>query len=203
MTCPERRALGRWWEDSLGDPEDCTFPIAPINTYTNVAYVLVGIFSWPVSWAFGLAMILLGVGSGLYHGFKTVSMDRLDNAGMYLVYGGLVVYSMAPGERVTPFVMLGIGALLAWRFAFLAVPDDVETILLGAFVAFVTLTVALHGHPWLALLSLSILGLSYILWWADVQRNALLARCGLKRWGHGLWHLGTAVGTYLSFRGLA
>src|ERR1041385_733244 len=117
-TCTELQNDGGWAEDQI--VKRCSFPIGPINTWTNLAYVLAGLLVWSHGLAghdFAGQLVFLGIGSGLYHGFKTWLTARFDDAGMYLVYGGLAVYSVAPTAKLTPWFMLLVGSLLSWRFA--------------------------------------------------------------------------------------
>lgn len=196
--CSERQQRGGFWEDTLTGR--CAFPIAPVNTWTNLAYLVaawgVGHLGTSAAGVEAALLTCLGVGSGLFHGFKTVFTDRLDNAGMYLTYGGLLVYTLAPLSPWTPLAMALVGIVLAWRLAFIPVPDDYESVIMGCFVGAVTIAVALHGHPLHALAGFALLGVAYAIWWMDMRRTFWL-----PRWGHGCWHVLTAIATYLLFVG--
>ncbi|HUU96488.1 MAG TPA: hypothetical protein VM487_12175, partial [Phycisphaerae bacterium] len=90
--CVRRITRGRWWEDAIC--QRCTFPIGPLNTYSNVAYLLgaLAVVRWDHSfagWVMGGCLLVLAIGSFLYHGFKTIPMNDLDRAGIYLVFGAM------------------------------------------------------------------------------------------------------------------
>lgn len=200
--CQALENRGNWWEDQLAGR--CSFPIGPVNTWSNLAYILVGILLLPRAVAGGASLIALGIGSGLYHGFKTVFTDQLDNAGMYLVFGGILVLAVA--DKQTPVVTLlefVVGTALAWRLVWFQQPDVVENAVMGCAVGASAMGVGLRGHPWLALAALVLMAVAYLVFWqADQARAPWLKSAGLSRWGHGLWHILTAAGTYLLFRGL-
>lgn len=192
MNCKELQQDGGWWEDQLENR--CTFPIASRNTWSNLAYVLAGIGIWHLSPMGAIMVGLLGVGSGLYHGFKTWWANRLDNAGMYAAFGSLTVWAVAPGTAYAPLAMVLLAGVLIWRFVYTKVPDNYETILMGAFTGISIVAVALNGHPVAALTSLLLMGAAYTSWWADQQK-----RFPLPKWGHAFWHFLTAFAIYLLF----
>lgn len=198
MNCRDRQLMGGWAEDYLQRPYRCNFPIAPINTWTNLAYVAAGIAvclrGTAAAWAEGTLLILLGVGSLVYHGFKTHFTNVCDNAGMYLAYGGLWMYTLAPTSPLTPYLMVIASLVLAWRFALIRVPDNVEDILMGCFVVTATIAACLNGNAVVALPGLACMGLGYWAWNLDLDRAF-----PWPRWGHGVWHMLTALGTYLIF----
>src|SRR5690242_1073766 len=143
-------------------------------------------------------LVLLGIGSGVYHGFKTRFAGLCDDAGMYLVFGSMTVYAYAPHSKWTPLVMALVGvALAAWRFV-----SEFEAqylhIFLGVFVGGAFMAGALHGHALQALLGLGLLALGYFGCWLPDQARTF----PLPRWGHGLWHIFTAAGIAALFLSL-
>lgn len=196
--CYNKQADGGWWEDRLAGR--CTFPIAPINTFTNLAYLVAGWACWHWTRTAGgavmaIALALLGLGSGAYHGFKTQFGSRLDTAGMYWAFGALFIYALAPQAAGTPWVMAGLGTALAVRYAFLPVRDSVEYTLMAVFVFADFFATALNGHPQAAVLGIVLFALAFFgCWQLDKER-----RFPLPRWGHGLWHVLTAAGTAVLF----
>lgn len=192
LTCKELQKDGGWHEDVLVNR--CKFPIGPRNTWSNLAYVLTGIGIWHVSPMGAIMVGLLGVGSGLYHGFKTWWSNRLDNAGMYAGFGSMAVWMVAPHTTYAPLAMVLLAGVMIWRFVYTEVPDNYETILMGAFSGISVIAVALNGHPLAALASLLLMGGAYICWWADQQR-----KFPLPKWGHAFWHFFTAAAVYLLF----
>ena len=185
---------GHWAEDRLAGR--CTFPIGPWNTWSNGAYLLSGGAliakeQTSAAWVMGGSLIALGIGSGLYHGFKTLWANRLDWTGMYLVFGALAVHGMAPHHPLIPWAMLLTGALLAALLAYV-VPNVSLEIQMGVLVWFAALPVVLHGHGLLLIIPMSLLVIAYGAWHLD-QRG------WSGRWGHALWHVLTAFALALLF----
>jgi len=199
--CSDKQQEGGWWEDQLANR--CSFPIAPVNTFTNIAYMLAGAYVMWNNKAWGAAvecvmLVLLGIGSGVYHGFKTHFAGACDDAGMFLVFGAMTVYAYAPASEYTPFAMIvGGGSLAIWRFLS-EEPATYLHVLLGVFIGGATMAGTLHGHPLQALGGLALLALGYFGCWQPDQARHF----PLPRWGHGLWHILTAAGIAVLFLSL-
>lgn len=199
--CKELRATGDFWEDSLGDPNDCRFPVAPINTWTNLAYVLAGLVTWLhfQNWpsaVWGFTMLLLGLGSGYFHGTKTKFGYKLDDNGMYVAFSALLVYALNPHAAWIALVMAVVAGLVVWQIGFGKQEAELIHPFVGIFVAVIVLKLLLSGAALYGLLSLGIFGAAYAAYWADKQRTFFL-----KKWGHGVWHLLTAVAITMLFWG--
>lgn len=196
--CEERQQGGGWWEDVLADR--CSFPIAPVNTWTNAAYLLAGAFvMWQTrSWAGAVeagSLAVLGIGSALYHGLKTRLAGVCDDVGMYLVFSTMTVYCIAPHNPWTPAAMIIVGgALAAWRFVS-EEADRYQHALLGTFTGAVAMADALNGEPVKALGAMALLLIAYLVCWQMDKRRTF----PLPHWGHGLWHILTAAAIALLF----
>jgi predicted membrane channel-forming protein YqfA (hemolysin III family) len=193
--CRARIWLGGWGEDRLLGR--CTFPIGPRNTISNLAYPLVGVglVAFDPSAAahvFALLLILLGIGSALYHGCKTEWTDQLDHAGMYAVFAGLTTYALAPTSPLTAWAMVLAAAAMVIVFGFVMNLDTDPQ--MGVLTAAGIIHGALIGSWRRTLGAVLLLAVAYVVWHLD-RRPA--PPTGL--WGHAVWHAMTAVGIGLLF----
>lgn len=199
IECKVLQERGGWWEDILTNR--CIFPIAPINTFSNLAYVIIGALTYTLkpslaSAVMALAFAFLGVGSGLYHGTKRGWASKLDHAGMYAAFTSIVTYTLAPTNRFIGPLMALVAALVAWRLAYTTSTKDLLNPMMGVFIAISTLSVGLNGDLKFALISFGLFCGAYVIWWMDKSRTFLF-----KHWGHGLWHIITAIAMGLLYFG--
>lgn len=214
--CARRIARGGWYEDVV--LHRCQFPIGPYATWTNVAYPLAGLVGvWadptPTAWAMLAALTILGAGSFVYHGFKTVWANRLDWLGIWAVFAALAVHPIAPDWKGITLVMLAAataGALLL-TYAFRQIGANM---LIGVLLVLGLLPVFWSGGWGLGLASLACF-LAGKFWWtigtAALNPAGLLLVGGLTRalgptvvhWlrmvGHGNWHIATAGAFLLAY----
>jgi hypothetical protein len=193
-SCRALRARGGWAEDAA--LRRCTFPIGPRNTYSNVAYLLAGIWvvvTQPdtVRWVMGPALAVLALGSALYHGTKRVWANNLDWVGMYACLSVLVVHGVFRDNEGVALGALSLSTTMALLWPYQPTHFDWHMGLL--FVA-ALIPAYLIGHPMLALYALLAFAVSYLAWQADKRRWKVV---GL--WGHAIWHVGTAVALALLF----
>jgi predicted membrane channel-forming protein YqfA (hemolysin III family) len=165
-------------------------PVEPINAFTNPAYLAAGWVTFRViegapSWIFLGAMTLLFLGSTLYHGTKAMWAARLDHAGMYAVFAALAYYAMAPQHTAIVYVMAvaAIAAAVAFGFVF---PGNLS-LRMALLLTLVSVRAFLLGSPELAGLSLGLMAVAMGAWLVDSKSLVL------GRWGHGIWHVATAV----------
>ena len=192
--CAQLQRRGHWAEDALDGR--CDFPIGPRNTWSNLAYPLCGVAlvrldPSPAAWTMASALLCLGVGSGLYHGFKTLWANRLDWTGMYLVFGCLSVHGLAPSHPAVPWLMALTGILLAVLFAYV-VPNVSLEVQMGVLVWFSALQGILAGHWQLVVLGMGTFVLAFGIWQLDQRRVT-------GKWGHATWHVLTAIAIPLLF----
>lgn len=200
-TCEILQKRGGWAEDQLSGR--CTFPIGPRNTFSNLAYVVMGFWAFALrpslaSAVFGATMVFLGVGSALYHGYKTIWASRLDNAGMYAVFSSLVIYAIAPRHPfIGPVMALGAivcGRLLAYGANWKYLLDPI----IGVFVFLSVVANILNGSYLIGTLGFTLFGLAYGIWWLDKKKALKI----LPKWGHAIWHVATAVVLSALFLGI-
>jgi hypothetical protein len=171
-------------------------PVEPVNTYSNLTYLIAG---WMVYRTFGggpalvfcFAMAFLCFGSALYHGVKTRWSARWDHGGMYAVVGGLGFYVMVAGHTFETWIMLAgavlSGALLAWLL------DGHLLARMGLLLALISVGVMTRGNAAFGLYGLGFFALALTVWLVDKKTGVL------GRFGHGFWHLFTAVALAIMF----
>ncbi len=171
-------------------------PVEPVNTYSNLTYLAAG---WIVyrtlgsgaALVFCCAMAFLCFGSALYHGVKTRWSARWDHGGMYAVVGGLGFYVMAAGHTLETWIMLAgavmSGAFLAWLL------DGHLLARMGLLMALISVGVMTRGNAVLGWYSLGFFVLAITVWLVDKKTGVL------GRFGHGIWHLFTAVALAIMF----
>jgi hypothetical protein len=100
------------------EPARPAFIVTPLNTITNLAYVLVGLLILGTAHSsadsaagllrrragyarlFGAALIALGFGSGFFHASWTLIGQWLDSLGMYLITAFMLLFALV---RLRPF----------------------------------------------------------------------------------------------------
>jgi hypothetical protein len=186
-SCETRQRRGNWFEDLLANR--CEFPIGPLNTWSNLAYLVAAAFviRRPLELAdlwMAISLVALGIGSFAYHGWKTLPANRLDLSGMYLVFGSLAVHGFDPANPLTAPLMATTGVLLAVLLAYVVPKVSIE-IQMGMLLWFASIPVALAGD-WSAIAQVfGLFVLAYAFWQAD-QRHLT------GRYGHAAWHVLTA-----------
>lgn len=191
-SCAQLRQRGNWAEDTRRIR--CRFPIAPLNTWSNAAYLLAAL--WLIltahddtRWVMAAALTLLGIGSAGYHGTKTTGWNNLDWAGMFACMTVLVVHGLfprAPGLALgATSITVVVTALYAWSRHF-------DLMMGGLFLA-AAIPSALHGNAALVLLATALFAVAYGCWQLDQRRV-------LTRTGHALWHVLTGAAMALLYR---
>lgn len=97
------RAGCEWYEGRLNGCDGLTaVPHQPFNTYSTVTFAIAGTFSAfyfaansSIGLVFMLSMIVLCIGSALFHGVPTRWSGHLDVTAMYFVYSALLVLALA------------------------------------------------------------------------------------------------------------
>lgn len=189
-SCEHLRNRGGWTEDRA--LLRCAPPIGPRNTWSNAAYVLVGVavalrLPGPASTVFAAAMVLLGVGSGLYHAYKTLWANRLDHGGIYMVTGSLSIHAIAPTHSATPYLMLLTGAGLATLFAYVIPRIDLD-VQMGLLLFYSAVPSFLFGDVTMTVQAFGLFAVAFAAWHLDRRHSPLI---GL--WGHAVWHVLTAA----------
>ncbi len=199
-----RPCAGGWYEAQF---QQCgagliTVPQQPVNTYSNLAYLATGLFPgilWgtPASYVFAFTMVYLCIGSTLYHATSTHWSGMLDVTAIYVVFSSLVVYVVSVllnlPQWLTPGLMFiipgGIAFALSQRY------HDNMRLIIGLFLGSLYLLLLLHmwkqknWNPWpRTLTSFTLFGFAFLCWSMDKARTF-----PFPRWGHGLWHILTAI----------
>lgn len=165
-----------------------------LNTASNLAYAAAGVYvlcgeglyKWPV----GVGLILLSVGSALFHLTDAKWARRCDEAGMYAALTPLMWAALVAGCELAPlavYVAMGIQfgimlLFLRWIDSFIAIP----VLAVLTFLALVS-----FGSIRLTIVALGLFA-------ASVGARTLDER-GTWKWGHAAWHLGTASAFLVSY----
>lgn len=196
-TCEARIARGGWTEDR--ERNRCTAPIGPINTYSNAGYFLAAailLYLRPERAAVSLAvsLVVLGLGSSLYHALKYIWANKLDWVGMLMTFGALATHGIIPESSSAPWLMLVVGGILGyyWPRAFWTVGGDQLMLLLG-FVAGLR-PIVVGSHQGLAYWALGCFAVAYGCWQLDKHHVKIIGR-----YGHGAWHLLSSLGILLLY----
>jgi len=195
-SCARRIARGGWAEERLGN-RGCDFPIGPRNTWSNAAYVgaagaiLTQDHSAPAIVMAG-SLTILGVGSALYHGYKTLWANKLDHVGMYLTFGSLAVHGYGQ-YQYTAAAMLITGILLAVLFTYTGIRVSLD-VQMGVLLWFSLLPAVLKGNHWMAAAAFGWYIAAFIVWQLDKKDQPITGK-----WGHALWHKMTAVALCLTY----
>ena len=199
-SCDHLIRRGGWAEEALLG--SCTPPIGPRNTWSNLAYVAVAAILLaflgytPQTAVVAFALTVLGIGSGLYHAYKTIWANRLDHVGMYLVFGALSVYGLLGRHPAAPMLMVVTGILLAGLFTYTGIKASLD-IQMGVLFYFTMLPAFVFGDAKLAGAALALFLLGFGAWQLDKRRSPWV---GL--WGHALWHILTAPAIGLMYLAL-
>lgn len=201
----------------------------PINTYSNLAFVLVGLLivagaqdDWrrgerrnrmqaqrALPFIFGGAVILIGLGSFFYHASLTFIGQWFDVMGMYLFASFALIYNYARLRpiRATTFAIAYVvmNGMLGYL---LVVNPDVRR---QVFAAMIYGIIALEALIWLVerpkiktrffVGALVVLAGAYGIWMLD-ESGALCDPSSLLQ-GHALWHILNAIAAgslYLYYR---
>jgi hypothetical protein len=174
-------------------------PVEPFNTFSNVAYLAAGwvlyrLLHTPAALVLALAMTLLCVGSSMYHGTKSMWGARLDHAGMYAVFGALVIYCIAPEHPAIQYIMAGGALAMAIGFSFV-VPGDLNA-RMGLLLGLMAIRGFLLGTPRLAGWSIGFFAVAFAAWLLDKHTTKL------SHFGHAIWHIFTAAAMTTMFSAL-
>lgn len=157
----------------------------PYSVLTNAAFGVVGVLAFlvgePLAVALGASLVLLSLGSGLYHYFLTEPTQALDEIGMYAVIAAALAHQSPWGSTELLLVLwfvttFSAAALYHYLDSHILVPAGIAGVVL--------LTMVSDGHPITALVLLS----------------GAVAAAALRAWGerlepdggdlqHGLWHV--------------
>lgn len=64
----------------------------PLSTFTNIAYLVIGIMVWSNSWLLGLTFIMLFVASSGFHALRSKSWHKFDIVAIFYAFGAIAGY---------------------------------------------------------------------------------------------------------------
>jgi|GEM_PF-4775119 len=205
-----RACKGGWWEAKLNNCQAGLLfvPQQPVNTYTNVAYLAGGFFlmfklqTLP-SYVLGLASLYLCAGSALYHATSTRWAGSLDVSAMYAVFSSTAVYALSALLRTNDALaalLMFVAAALAAYFLRYYYHGTME-VKIGIFLIITYALILSSRYRNQAALfdgyliaTLVLFALAEIAWLLDKA-----GKFPLPRWGHGVWHILTAVAISILF----
>ncbi len=205
-----RTCAGGWWEAELNQCASglAMVPQQPVNTYTNVLYLTGGLFlvfylNTLTSYVFFIASFYLCTGSALYHSTSTRWGGSLDVSAMYAVFSSLTVYAASTliglEDSLVALIMFVVAVLIGWLLRYKYKGNMVLKI--GIFIlliySFLIWSMVQHNMSLFNVYLISsfvLYVIAFIIWILDKKRIF-----PIKRWGHGLWHIFTAVAISMLF----
>ncbi len=201
---------GDFWESELNN---CStgldrVPQQPVNTYTNVLYLTGGFLvmfelNTLPAFVFSLAALFLCIASALFHALSNYWSAKLDVSAMYAIFTALVVYAATTffviGDPAVALIMFIIAAIMGYLLTYAFPVKFIFGVPIIALLVFALLIYSRwqQGLPiinvyWVVSLALFLVGL--VTWFFDKWRIF-----PMPRWGHGFWHILTAVAIPLLF----
>lgn len=196
----------------------CEFPAEPANAWSNLAYVLVGVYvlylakrqaRWPL-WPAGVTAIGIGIGSFAFHAFPTFYTEYADLVAMFLLSTYLLAVQFYRWWRLTirTAVMVYVAVLLVSCGA-LWIHKDIGIAIFGIELAAATLIEAVlyRRHPrhqprqsyryfWILI---AVFLLSLAIWAMDLAGIACNPDNHIFQ-GHALWHIANSTCLYWMYR---
>ena len=205
-----RTCAGGWWEAELNQCASglLMVPQQPVNTYTNIAYLTGGLFlmfelNTLPAFVFFITTLYLCAGSCLYHATSTRWGGSLDVSAMYALFSSLTVYAASTlislEDSLVALIMFVVAVLIGWLLRFKYKGNMVLKIGLFIVLIYSFLIWSMLQHN-MSLLNVYLISsfvlyvIAFIIWILDKKRIF-----PIKRWGHGLWHLLTAVAISMLF----
>lgn len=205
MACP--------WESFAPLPSSfceqalCGWIREPANTWSNLSYLLVGVWMWRRARAdgylglrlFAVAAVVTGLGSGFFHASGTAWAGRADYLGMFLEAGAMTALNLKRWKNISwrntllTFGITTVGLGLAagifpawerWIYTFGSPCYLIEARLF--FLTGKNTNYRLLGVSWLFMFA------AMFFWWLDLSGrwcnpgNHIIS-------GHALWHLLSAL----------
>jgi len=201
---------GHWYEARANGCEHglTHIPQQPINTYTNLAYLAVGVFvalslGTAPAYVFAFTMLYLFIGSTLYHALSTHWAGMLDVTAIYSLFSALAVYGLCELLGLPVWLTTGIMFAVAGLTAYVLSPRYRKNmnLVIGLFLGATYVLLLLHmwrsglWSAWPYLVgSLVAYGTAFIIWNVDKTETS-----PFKKWGHGIWHILAAAASALIF----
>ena len=192
----------------------CSWVTQPANTWSNIAFVIVGILIYRQAQTLkqnglkliGVSGVLVGLGSTMFHASSTFLFEVFDLLGMFMISGILLCFNL---QRLTGISNLtntaiyialnaaSVALMLVWH------PSGIATFAVQLTVA-LTLEILLHirrdeinYRPFLYMTG--IFTLSLIIWGLDISKTLCDPHNHILT-GHAVWHLLNAAAIYFIFK---
>lgn len=199
-----------WCEEII-----CSYINNPANTWTNIGYILAGIFAWKLgspnqrfTRSFSLALIFTGLVSGFYHATNNYLTQFFDFVGMFTLVSAIICVNLLR-MRVTKNFSLPIYFVLTTIFSlgffyahyifpvqFLIV---IGVVIIISQEVYITRIIRRSLHFKIFMLAMMLLGLAQFFSQLDLQRIWCDPTNHFIMQGHALWHLTAAIALYVYF----
>lgn len=198
----------------------------PINAYTNIGYILVGIFialrllknrnlkkysslasklSRKIFIIFPFALLAVGLGSFMYHAGFTFLEQEFDEDSMYLIGSFLLLFSLSKLRKISAnqFLISYIILNLALEILFYFVPV-IRPLLFGILILGTILLEATafkkkvkNGDLKYLFYGLALFLLAFIFWFFDYTKIICYPNSYLQ--GHSIWHILSALAVLMMY----
>lgn len=203
----------KWWEDNL-----CGWITTPANTWSNLAYLVVGLLIWHEARRrgradlalFGPATIFLGAASFLFHASYTFFFQTFDYLGMFLIISLVAALNgCRTGHLRVPSIALfmpaatAIFGILFYVFLKLGIPVQLVIVCLVLVLMVQEFTLA-RAPGTAASYRHFALGVAFLLGGTTFTildlMGALFPPDNHVVQGHAIWHLLTATSIFHMYR---
>jgi hypothetical protein len=192
----------------------CSWVTQPSNTWSNLAFVFVGILIHRLAVRnghqglklIGYSAVLLGFGSGMFHASSTFFFEVFDLLGMFLISGILLCFNLQRltglSNRLNTIIYvvitsLSLGMMFVWR------PSGIATFSLQLTIA-MTLELLLHlrrdeiSYKYFLYMCGTFM-VSMVIWSLDISKKLCDPQNHLLT-GHAVWHLLNALAIYFIYK---
>ena len=200
----------QWCEENL-----CALVSAPANTWSNLAYVMIGLWMWRQARSlpsrgitfYGPATVVVGVCSLAYHASYTFFFQFFDFVGMFVFLDLVIVSDLgrlgfaSPRRQRNLWLSLVVSSSAALPLLFFrGIP--IQLLVAMTVVVWlgleITLLRARTGERWLLWLSMGLAGVAGLFSAADLTGLYCDPSDHLLQ-GHAIWHVLTACSFYTIF----
>jgi len=199
----------KFCEDQL-----CSWITQPANTWSNIGFVIVGLYIYRQAKAtkqsrlmlLGFSSILVGVGSTMFHASSTFFFEVFDLLGMFMISGILFCFNLQRltgiSNRINTIIYIGLNAasvalLLSWH------PSGIATFAVQIAAA-LTLEILLHvrrdeiSYRYFVYMCGTFF-VSFTFWGLDISKTLCDPHNHIFS-GHAVWHILNACAIYFIFR---